>query len=204
MATFNRKSFLTECLFQHVEHGEFELASGGTSAVYIDARPLLLDSFCLSYIAVQMCGLIDTQVNTIAGIGFSGALLVPAILLASARHLSGLIVREEPKRHGRLTQIEGDVAIKNQNIALVDDILSTGSSLRFASQFLKKQRNCTSIQWVVMVDRSQGKVIHGAPPISAFLDACEIPGFNDEYKIKAEEESQAKQEETERTTRCSG
>lgn len=193
MKTFNCKSFLTECLFQHVEFGDFDLASGGKSSVYIDAKPLLLDSFCLSYIAMQMCCFIDSDINVIAGIGFSGALLVPAILSASPRRMSGLVIREEPKRHGKLTQIEGDVAILNKDIALVDDILSTGTSLRFAEHFLKKHRNCSTKQWVVLVDRSLGNISGETPLISALVNASEIPGFNDEYKIQTEEKEQAKE-----------
>lgn len=187
MKTFrNQKTFLTECLSQHVEFGEFELSSGGTSSVYINVKPLLLDSFCLSYIAIRLCGLIDSNTNAIAGVGYSGALLVPAILTAIPRPMSGLVIREEQKRHGRFTQIEGDLAIRNQNIVLVDDVLSTGSSLRFATEHLKKFRDCNTIQWVIIVDRTLGKEIYQTPPIASLFDVRDIPGFNDEYKIRTE------------------
>lgn len=190
MMSFNQRTFLAECLFQHVEFGEFELSSGGTSSVYVNVKPLLLDSFCLSHIAIHMCGMVPPEVSLIAGIGLSGALLVPAILSASARPMNGLIIRKENKRHGLVTRIEGDSAFKGREIALVDDVLSTGSNLRFASHILKKERNCNTVQWIVFVDRSLGRTISNAPPISTLVDAKEIPGFNDEYKIQTKEEAQ--------------
>jgi orotate phosphoribosyltransferase len=166
-------SFLFESLRLHTHFGEFDLASGGTSTFYVDAKPLLLDSFTLRHIAVKMLGKIKSAHSTIAGVGISGALLIPALLAISARPLKGLIIRKEPKTHGTCRVIEGDEAIRGVKVVLIDDVLTRGTNLGFAARALKDLRDCTIVQWVVLVDRTTS-LISGAPPISAICKASDF------------------------------
>jgi outer membrane protein assembly factor BamB/orotate phosphoribosyltransferase len=70
--------------------------------------------------------------RAVAGTGVSGAPLVTAVVLESARvgkPLAGLLVRERRKPYGRRRQIEGSLPPAGTPVAVVDDIVSSGATV---------------------------------------------------------------------------
>ena len=83
--------------------------------------------------------------------------MVAAVALAS--HLSGrsipaFIVRKESKAHGTKQNIEGPLA-SGINVAIVDDVCTTGGSLFHAIE-AAEEAGCAVVKVVSVLDRNEG------------------------------------------------
>lgn len=74
--------------------------------------------------------------DMIAGVA-TGAIGI-GVLVADALGLPFIYVRPEPKSHGRQNQIEGQL-VGNQNVVVIEDLISTGGSSLNAVKALKNQ-----------------------------------------------------------------
>ena len=115
----------------------FQWASGWISPIYCDNRLALsfpeIRSYLTKSIADQIISIYGNQ-NIIAGVA-TGAIGIGA-LVANELGLPFIYVRPEPKKHGRKNQIEG-VIVKNKNVIVVEDLISTGMSSLNAIDTLK-------------------------------------------------------------------
>ena len=115
----------------------FQWASGWISPIYCDNRLALsfpeVRSYLAKSIADQIISIYGNQ-NIIAGVA-TGAIGIGA-LVANELRLPFIYVRPEPKKHGRKNQIEG-VIVKNKNVIVVEDLISTGMSSLNAIDTLK-------------------------------------------------------------------
>ena len=115
----------------------FQWASGWISPIYCDNRLALsfpeIRSYLAKSIADQIISIYGNQ-NIIAGVA-TGAIGIGA-LVANELGLPFIYVRPEPKKHGRKNQIEG-VIVKNKNVIVVEDLISTGMSSLNAIDTLK-------------------------------------------------------------------
>ena len=115
----------------------FQWASGWMSPIYCDNRLALsfpeIRSYLTRSIANQIISIYGNQ-NIIAGVA-TGAIGIGA-LVANELRLPFIYVRPEPKKHGRKNQIEG-VIVKNKNVIVVEDLISTGMSSLNAIDTLK-------------------------------------------------------------------
>lgn len=106
----------------------FTWASGWKSPVYCDNRKILSFPFVRDFIKSELSNLIFTSFNNaevIAGVATAG---IPwAVLIADQLKLPCIYVRTTPKAHGLGKQIEGEYK-ENQNVIVVEDLLSTGKS----------------------------------------------------------------------------
>jgi len=164
----NSYSLVEDAIRQNIQYGDFDLSSGGVSNYYFDIKPLLLNSIILHEIAGRLWCLIGAKQDVIAGIGYSGSLLISAMLTFCPKEVSGLIVRTEKKTHGLCSRIEGNSSIHDREVVLVDDVLSTGGNLRVATNALKEIRNCTVSKWVVLVDRSHAPILSAPEIVSVY------------------------------------
>ena len=64
--------------------------------------------------------------------------------------------------------IEGDFVPVGSKIAIIDDIISTGSSLLFATQAIEKKFKAKVVQWITLVDRTEGRIETPVPLTSVF------------------------------------
>ena len=106
----------------------FLWASGCRMPIYNDNRLLLGNSQHRQLIAEGFNDIItskEIEVDVIAGTATAG--IPPATSLANLLETPLIYVRTHPKEHGMKNQIEG-VLRQNQNVIVVEDLISTGGS----------------------------------------------------------------------------
>ena len=116
----------------------FTWASGWNSPIYCDNRITLSFPAVRNYIRNEFSKNIEKQFgkpDVIAGVA-TGAIGI-GILVAESMGLPFVYVRPEPKKHGRLNQIEGFLQ-KGQNVVVIEDLISTGNSSLLAVDALKE------------------------------------------------------------------
>jgi len=115
----------------------FLWASGWHSPIYCDNRLTLSFPAIRNYIRDEFAKQIELvygKPDVIAGVA-TGAIGI-GILVAEELGLPFVYVRPEPKKHGRQNQVEGFLQ-KGQNVVVVEDLISTGSSSLLAVEALK-------------------------------------------------------------------
>ena len=116
----------------------FIWASGWNSPIYCDNRITLSFPAVRNYIRDEFSKNIEKQFgkpDVIAGVA-TGAIGI-GILVAESLGLPFVYVRPEPKKHGRLNQVEGYLK-KGQNVIVVEDLISTGNSSLLAVEVLNE------------------------------------------------------------------
>jgi orotate phosphoribosyltransferase len=117
----------------------FTWASGIKSPIYCDNRIVLSYPPIRNYVKEQMAKQVEQlygKPDVIAGVA-TGAIGIGA-LVADALGLPFIYVRPKPKSHGRQNQIEGQLE-NNQNVVVIEDLISTGGSSLNAVEALKSQ-----------------------------------------------------------------
>ena len=115
----------------------FLWASGWKSPIYCDNRITLSFPAIRNYLKNEFAKNIEKQFgkpDVIAGVA-TGAIGI-GLLVAEVLGLPFVYVRPEPKKHGRMNQIEGFLQ-KGQNVVVVEDLISTGSSSLLAVEALR-------------------------------------------------------------------
>ena len=115
----------------------FTWASGWKSPIYCDNRITLSFPTIRNYIREEFSKNIEKQYgkpDVIAGVA-TGAIGI-GMLVAEYMGLPFVYVRPEPKKHGRLNQVEGFLQ-KGQSVVVVEDLISTGGSSLLAVEALK-------------------------------------------------------------------
>ena len=116
----------------------FTWASGWKSPIYCDNRVTLSFPAIRNFIKEEFAKNIEKQFgkpDVIAGVA-TGAIGI-GILVAEVLALPFIYVRPEPKKHGRLNQIEGFLQ-KGQNVIVIEDLISTGNSSLLAVEALRE------------------------------------------------------------------
>lgn len=113
--------------------GEFTLASGRSSTLYIDARLTTMSPEGLTVIgsagihALEQAG---WNVDSVGGLTLGADPIAYAIAYASvsgSRPIRAFTVRKEPKAHGMTRLIEGPFQ-KGDRVAVIEDVITTGGS----------------------------------------------------------------------------
>ncbi len=116
----------------------FTWASGWRSPIYCDNRITLsypaIRNFLREHIASQIEDIYGKP-DVIAGVA-TGAIGIGA-LVADYLNLPFCYIRPEAKKHGRQNKIEGYVEA-NQNVVVVEDLISTGKSSLLAVEALRE------------------------------------------------------------------
>ncbi len=112
----------------------FTWASGWKAPIYCDNRKILSYPETRTYIRDQFVKIIKENypnVEVIAGVA-TGA-IAHGVLVAEALGLPFIYVRSKPKGHGLENLVEGDLK-PNQNVVVIEDLVSTGGSSLKAAQ----------------------------------------------------------------------
>lgn len=115
----------------------FTWASGWKSPIYCDNRATLSFPQIRTYLREKLAEIIEKEYgkpDVVAGVA-TGAIAI-GVLVAQYLNVPFIYVRPEPKSHGRKNQIEGYLE-KNNNVVVVEDLISTGKSSLNAVKALK-------------------------------------------------------------------
>lgn len=115
----------------------FDWASGWKSPIYCDNRKVLSYPKIRTYVRQQFVDAIKEHypnVEVIAGVATGG--IAHGALVAEAMGLPFAYVRSSAKGHGLQNMIEGDI-FKDQNVVVVEDLISTGGSSLKAVEALR-------------------------------------------------------------------
>jgi len=138
---------------------DVKLSSGKKSDYYIDGRRITLTREGVWLVAKIVFDIIrEDNVQAIGGPTIGADPIIGAVILLghlNSYPLQGFLVRKEPKEHGMQRYIEGPSLKEGMRVAIVDDVVTTGSSiLRVAQAVREKKCNITRI--IAIVDREEG------------------------------------------------
>lgn len=117
-----------------IEKRQVTLKNAGESSFYINIKKDYGYPDILRKITHMMHRRIDRQATTLAAQGYGGLPL--ATKLSSDYNLKLTLIREQQKDHGLDNLLEGYIPTKDDKVFLVDDVLTTGDSLRQILQIL--------------------------------------------------------------------
>lgn len=143
--------------------GRFRLASGRESDFFIDCKRVILTAeghrLVGEVLLDQLSGFEGYTFDAVAGVALGGCPLASAVSLTSALRgtpRNALYVRKEPKDHGTGARIEG-VVPSGAEVALLEDVLTTGGSSRSAIEALRAAGYRVS-RVVSLIDRAEGAI----------------------------------------------
>lgn len=187
------KSRLAELFYTDAyRRGKFILSSGRESSYYLDGKQIILSAEGLSLAARCLLGNLTASgldADAVGGLSF-GAAPIAAAVSAFSWHghrspLASFIVRKEPKQHGTQSRIEGPFREGLKTI-IVDDILTTGSSLLSAAAAVREAGGRVLAAYV-LVDRQEGgreAVEVQGYPLAALLTRADLELLDQRLKSK--------------------
>jgi orotate phosphoribosyltransferase len=179
MTTHDRHlSILAE---RSARRGQFTLASGRQSTLYIDARLTTMSPDGLTLIgplALAALRDVDWRVQAVGGLTLGADPISYAIAYASAETASPLrafTVRKEAKAHGTGRLIEGPFHAGDR-VAVIEDVITTGGSALRAVEAVRAAGG--SVAGVLaLVDREEGgrdALVSAGLPVVALARASDI------------------------------
>ena len=132
------------------KEGDFLLKSGRKSNYYIDLRILVSYPELLKEISYLLYNKLKNIDGVLCGLPYAGIPYAQTISILYNRPM--ILLRKEQKAHGTCKMIEGDY-IEGQEIIIVDDILTSGTSLLESLKYLNKFK---IKKIIVIVDRNEG------------------------------------------------
>ena len=164
--TVQRNSLLTlrEILAERsVRRGQFTLASGRISSLYIDARLTTMSPEGLSLIGplgLDVLRSSDWRVDAVGGLTLGADPIAYAISYASALRghegppIRAFTVRKEARTHGTGRLIEGPFRAGDR-VAVVEDVITTGASALRAAETVRAAGGVVA-GVLAVVDREEG------------------------------------------------
>jgi orotate phosphoribosyltransferase len=134
------------------------LSSGRVSDYYIDCKRVTLSPEGAYLTAKLMLEMIEENVSAVGGLTLGADSIVASIGVLShiqGRNLPAMIVRKEPKKHGTMSFIEGPILEKGTKVAVVDDVVTSGSSLLKSIERLVAA-GFQPVQVLAVLDRQEG------------------------------------------------
>jgi len=138
-----------------IDKREIKLRSGAVSSFYCDIKKVYGYPEVMNALVDLIKNKISKNITCIAASGYGGIPL--ASVISSRLNKKLILVREKPKKHGRGGYIDGYIPNKKDKIAIVDDVITSGSSIRSTIRTLKKMKVKTSYA-IVVVERRKVKL----------------------------------------------
>lgn len=144
-----------------VKRGEFVLASGEKSTVYVDVRLTALRAEATPLIGSTFIEKMQDQgwmPDAVGGLTMGADPIVTAISRESLEYglcIDGFLVRKEAKSHGRQQYIEGLPDKGIQRVIVVEDVCTTGGSALTAVKHARDAK-LEVLGVIALVDREQG------------------------------------------------
>lgn len=166
--------------------GNFTLASGRQSTLYIDARLTTMTpegQQLIGAMGLQLIRDAGWQCDAVGGMTLGADPIAYAICHTSAGSASPLrsfTVRKEPKAHGTGKQIEGPVAAVDR-VVVVEDVITTGGSAAKAIEAIRRA-GMTVVAVLALVDREEGGREHLESlglPVRSLVTASQLDPYLD-------------------------
>lgn len=122
------------------------------SDYYVDMKSIHAHPAILRAVARAVAKLIPESATCIAATGYGGIPL--GSVVAMTKRLPLTLVREKPKEYGRRTWLDGYVPTKADRIVLVDDVYTTGKSIRAMERIIRTTGARVSAR-IVIANRSE-------------------------------------------------
>ncbi|MBI2651081.1 orotate phosphoribosyltransferase [Candidatus Woesearchaeota archaeon] len=136
-----------------LKFGEFTLASGKLSPIYVNLRVLPSYPKSMAIVAEELVKVINKlKPDVIAGAETAGIPLATAISLKT--QLPMIYVRKRPKSYGTKDTVEG-ILTKNAKTVLVDDMATNAYSKLIFVEGIKNSGGIVK-DVVIVLDREQG------------------------------------------------
>ena len=164
-----------------VRRGDFALASGRRSSVYVDARLTTMSPDGLATIgplALERLSTAGLRPDSVGGLTLGADPVSYAIAYASVHAgtpIRAFTVRKQPKMHGTGRLIEGPFAVGDR-VVIVEDVITTGGSARRAVSAVQDAGGII-IGVLAVVDREEGgrdELASVGVPVLALTTASEI------------------------------
>jgi orotate phosphoribosyltransferase len=140
--------------------GQFTLASGRQSTLYIDARLTTMTpegQQLIGRLGLETIRSAGWDSDAVGGLTLGADPIAYAICHASAgtrRPVKSFTVRKEPKAHGTGKQVEGPLA-SGDRVVIVEDVITTGGSAEKAVDAVRRA-GATVLGVLALVDREEG------------------------------------------------
>jgi orotate phosphoribosyltransferase len=134
-----------------VRFGDFTLASGEKSSVYIDVKRAWPQPERLGRLAAALAAHVGTE-DVLAGMELGAVPLVVALALRTGRPYA--ILRKAPKEHGTRQAFEGELP-KGSRVLLIEDTATTGGTIVRSVEIVRAE-GATVDRVLVVVDREAG------------------------------------------------
>ena len=138
-----------------LQFGDFTLASGKRSSLYVDLRLLVSQPDLMQAAARAYADMLQPlKCDRVAGIPYAALPIGAAVSLATGVPL--IYNRKESKRHGLGKEIEGHWQ-PGERVVIIEDVITTGGSI-VSSVELFRAAGLVVEDAVVLLDRQQGGV----------------------------------------------
>ena len=173
--------------------GEFRLASGRVSHVYVDLRRVL--GFprhfrtIVSLMSGEVAKLVKEDDAVVAGVATGGIPWATAVAVALGLPLAYV---RPPKGHGTERSVEG-ADVSGKEVVLIDDVATSGGSLLSSVEALRSM-GASTITAFVIVDREQGAAqalaaagvsLRGIVTLRSILEEAHRQGVITEAQLEA-------------------
>jgi orotate phosphoribosyltransferase len=141
-----------------LEQREVTLSSGRKSDYYLDCKRVTLTPEGAYLSARVLLDMVWPEVKAVGGLTLGADPLVVSIAVLSylqGRSLQALIVRKEPKKHGTMSFVEGPILEKGTEVAVVEDVITSGASILKAIDRIEAE-GYHPVQALVVLDRLEG------------------------------------------------
>lgn len=131
------------------------LRSGRSSDFYCDIKKTYGYPDIINALADEVERMLPAGITAVAASGYGGLPL--ASLVAAKSNKKFIAVRDKVKNHGKGGFIDGYVPNGEDHIVIIDDVLTTGGSIRETYEILKRAGGKISYA-IVVVKRGDGKL----------------------------------------------
>jgi orotate phosphoribosyltransferase len=140
--------------------GNFTLASGRQSSLYIDARLTTMTpdgQRLIGRLGLEAIRAASWPAGAVGGLTLGADPIAYAICHSSAdteQPLRAFTVRKEPKGHGTGKQVEGPL-VSGDRVVIVEDVITTGGSATRAVEAVQRE-GAIVLGVLALVDREEG------------------------------------------------
>lgn len=152
---------ILERTFRFSDQPTFKLASGAVSSFYFNCKPTTLNAEGMYLTGNLLYDMImrrkDWPVQGIGGLTLGADPVSNAIAYTSylkGTPLESFVVRKEPKKHGTMLWVEGNVK-EGDKVVIIEDVITTGGS---AKKAIERAQKCglRVLGVLVLIDRQEG------------------------------------------------